>query len=64
MGASDPAAMTEFALAAIGLLPMPLAVCVVIGPAFAREDSLSAAVAGSPHAIRIASPAHLRLWRR
>ncbi|HMF94599.1 MAG TPA: hypothetical protein VKE96_09905 [Vicinamibacterales bacterium] len=60
MGGSDPAGMTEFALAALDLLPMPLAVCVVIGPAFAREGPLSAAVVRSTHAIRIASaPASL-----
>src|SRR5262245_46126445 len=55
MGGSDPAGMTEFALAALDLLPMPLAVCVVVGPAFAREDALSAAVARSTHAVRVAS---------
>src|SRR5262249_43449462 len=53
MGGSDPAAMTEFALAALHLLPMPLSVCVVVGPAFARAEALSAAVARSHHAVRI-----------
>src|SRR5262249_20142345 len=55
MGGSDPAGLTEFALAALDLLPMPLAVCVVTGPAFTRDDSLSVAVARSTPAVRIAS---------
>jgi spore coat polysaccharide biosynthesis predicted glycosyltransferase SpsG len=54
MGGSDPAGMTEFAIAALDLLPMPLAVCVVVGPAFARAEALSSAVARSTHAVRIA----------
>jgi spore coat polysaccharide biosynthesis predicted glycosyltransferase SpsG len=54
MGGSDPAGMTEFALAALDLLPMPLAVRVVVGPAFTRTRSLADAIAQSTHAVRIA----------
>ena len=53
MGGSDPAGMTEFAMAALDLLPMPLAVRVVVGPAFARTESLSGALTHSTHATRI-----------
>ncbi|HKB10178.1 MAG TPA: hypothetical protein VKD69_05980 [Vicinamibacterales bacterium] len=54
MGGSDPAGMTEFALAALDLLSMPLAVRVVVGPAFGRADTLHGVVAESTHAVQIA----------
>jgi spore coat polysaccharide biosynthesis protein SpsF len=65
MGGSDPAGMTEFAMAALALLPTPLAVCVVVGPAFARDESLGDVVAASPHAVRLArAPSSLALLMR
>jgi spore coat polysaccharide biosynthesis protein SpsF len=60
MGGSDPAGMTEFAIAALDLLPMPLAVRVVVGPAFRRAEPLIDAIARSKHAVQIArAPASL-----
>ena len=60
MGGSDPAGMTEFALAALDLLPAPLALSVVVGPAFARADALSRGLGSSHHAVRlIRAPASL-----
>jgi len=53
MGGSDPAGMTEFTVDALNLLPMPLAVQVVVGPAFARPNQLVAAIVRSPHAVRV-----------
>lgn len=53
MGGSDPAGMTEFALDALSLLPTPLAVQVVVGPAFSRAPALTAIVARSKHAVRV-----------
>ena len=55
MGGSDPAGMTEFALEALNLqpLPLPLAVQVVVGPAFKRAPALAEAVARSKHAVRV-----------
>jgi spore coat polysaccharide biosynthesis protein SpsF len=54
MGGSDPLGMTEFAMKALELLPMPLAICVVVGPAFTRAESVIDAIVHSPHAVRIA----------
>jgi len=60
MGGSDPAGMTEFAIGALELLPMPLAVRVVVGPAFKRAEPLIDAIARSKHAVQIArAPASL-----
>jgi len=53
MGGSDPAGMTEFALDALNLLPLPLAVQVVAGPAFSRAAALAGIVARSKHAVRV-----------
>jgi spore coat polysaccharide biosynthesis predicted glycosyltransferase SpsG len=53
MGGSDPAGMTEFAVDALNLLSMPLAVQVVIGPAFARAFELIDATARSKHSIQV-----------
>ena len=53
MGGSDPAGMTEFALEALNLLPLPLAVQVVVGPAFSRASALAEIVARSKHAVRV-----------
>jgi len=53
MGGSDPAGMTVFALDALNLLPRPLAVQVVVGPAFSRASSLAEIVAHSKHAVRV-----------
>jgi UDP-N-acetylglucosamine:LPS N-acetylglucosamine transferase len=53
MGGSDPAGMTAFALDALNLLPRPLAVQVVVGPAFSRASSLAEIVAHSKHAVRV-----------
>jgi len=53
MGGSDPAGMTEFALDALNLLPEPLAVQVVVGPAFSRASALAESVARSKHAVRV-----------
>jgi spore coat polysaccharide biosynthesis predicted glycosyltransferase SpsG len=53
MGGSDPAGMTELALEALNLLKTPMAVQVVIGPAFARAAALAAVVARSVHAVRV-----------
>jgi spore coat polysaccharide biosynthesis protein SpsF len=53
MGGSDPAGMTEFALEALNLLPLPLAVQVVVGPAFGRASALAEIVARSKHAVRM-----------
>jgi spore coat polysaccharide biosynthesis protein SpsF len=53
MGGSDPAGMTEFTVDALNLLPMPLAVQVVVGPAFARPNQLVGAIVRSPHAVRV-----------
>jgi len=54
MGGSDPAGMTEFAVDALEGLPMPLAVRVVVGPAFGRPVQLIDAIARSTHSVRIA----------
>jgi spore coat polysaccharide biosynthesis protein SpsF len=54
MGGSDPAGMTEFAVGALEHLAMPLAVRVVIGPAFSRAEELIDVIARSKHAVRIA----------
>ena len=51
MGGSDPAGMTEFTIDALSLLPMPLSLQVVIGPAFARHDSLDSTIARSKHTV-------------
>jgi spore coat polysaccharide biosynthesis protein SpsF len=60
MGGSDPAGMTEFAVGALDLLPMPLAVRIVVGPAFRRAEPLIDAIARSKHAVQIArAPASL-----
>jgi len=60
MGGSDPGGMTEFAIGALELLPMPLAVRVVVGPAFKRAEPLIDAIARSKHAVQIArAPASL-----
>jgi len=53
MGGSDPAEMTELTLEALNLLPTPLAVQVVIGPAFSRQHALADIVARSKHAVRV-----------
>ena len=53
MGGSDPAGMTEFALEALNLLPLPLAVQVVVGPGFARTLELLDAIARSRHYIHV-----------
>lgn len=54
MGGSDPVGMTEFAVGALELLPMPLAVRVVVGPAFSRAETLIDAIARSKHSIQVA----------
>jgi spore coat polysaccharide biosynthesis predicted glycosyltransferase SpsG len=54
MGGGDPAGMTEFTMSALSLLANPLAICVVVGPAFARAESVIDAIVHSPHAVRIA----------
>jgi len=54
MGGSDPVGMTEFAVGALELLAMALAVRVVVGPAFSRAETLIDAIARSKHAIRVA----------
>jgi spore coat polysaccharide biosynthesis protein SpsF len=60
MGGSDPAGMTEFTIDALNLLPMPLAVQVVIGPAFARPIELVDTVARSKHSVHVVhSPASM-----
>jgi len=53
MGGSDPAGLTEFALGALNLLPMPLAVTVVVGPGFTRPVELIDAAARSAHAVQV-----------
>jgi len=53
MGGSDPAGMTEFALESLNLLVLPLAVQVVVGPAFGRASALAEIVARSKHAVRV-----------
>jgi len=59
-GRSDPAGMTEFAVGALELLPMPLAVHVVVGPAFSRAEPLIDAVVRSKHSVQMArAPASL-----
>jgi spore coat polysaccharide biosynthesis predicted glycosyltransferase SpsG len=65
MGASDPAGMTEFALGALNLLSMPLAVAVVVGPVFSRAMELIDAAARSAHAVQIIrAPASMARWMR
>jgi spore coat polysaccharide biosynthesis protein SpsF len=60
MGGSDPAGMTEFAVGALELLPMPLAVRIVVGPAFRRREPPIDAIAHSKHAVQIVhAPASL-----
>jgi spore coat polysaccharide biosynthesis protein SpsF len=54
MGGSDPAGMTEFAVEALECLAMPLAIRVVVGPAFSRAEELIDVIARSKHAVRIA----------
>lgn len=53
MGGSDPAGMTEFAVDALNLLPLPQAVEIVAGPAFDRAAALARVVARSKHAVRV-----------
>ena len=53
MGGSDPAGMTAFTVDALNLLPMPLAVEVLTGPAFLRPKELIGAVARSTHCVRV-----------
>ena len=65
MGGGDSAGMTEFAIRALALLPMPLAVQVVVGPAFPRTVELIDAVARSKHHIQIAvAPASMAALMR
>jgi spore coat polysaccharide biosynthesis protein SpsF len=65
MGGSDPVGMTEFTVGALELLAMPLAVRVVVGPAFARAETLIDAIARSKHAIQVArAPASLAALMR
>jgi spore coat polysaccharide biosynthesis protein SpsF len=60
MGGSDPAGMTEWVVESLESLPMPLAVCVVVGPAVTRAERLASSIAGSMHSVRIArGPASL-----
>ncbi len=54
MGGSDPVGMTEFAVGALELLPMPVAMRVVVGPAFSRVETLIDAIARSKHSVTIA----------
>lgn len=56
MGGSDPAGMSEFTIAALGLLQMPFAVRLVVGPAFsfARAVPLIDAIVRSHHSVRVA----------
>lgn len=53
MGGSDPAGMTEFTLDALNRLARPLAVQVVVGPAFSRAPALAGMAARSKHAVRV-----------
>jgi spore coat polysaccharide biosynthesis protein SpsF len=53
MGGSDAVGMTAFALQALDLLPMPLSVLVVVGPAFSQALELIDAAARSRHSITI-----------
>jgi len=60
MGGSDPVGMTEFAVGALELLPMPVAMRVVVGPAFSRAEPLIDAIARSKHSVKVArAPASL-----
>jgi spore coat polysaccharide biosynthesis predicted glycosyltransferase SpsG len=60
MGGSDPMGMTEFAVRALALLPMPLAVHVVVGPAFSQAEPLIDTIVRSKHSVQIArAPASL-----
>jgi spore coat polysaccharide biosynthesis protein SpsF len=60
MGGSDPMGMTEFAVDALDLLPMPFAVHVVVGPAFSRAEPLIDRIVRSKHSVQIArAPATL-----
>lgn len=60
MGGSDPVGMTEFAVGALELLPMPVAMRVVVGPAFNRVETVIDAIARSKHSVTIArAPASL-----
>jgi spore coat polysaccharide biosynthesis predicted glycosyltransferase SpsG len=54
MGGSDAAGMTAFTLQALELLPMPLSVLVVVGPAFSHALELIDAAARSRHSVQIA----------
>jgi spore coat polysaccharide biosynthesis protein SpsF len=54
MGGGDAAGMTAFTLQALELLPMPLSVLVVVGPAFSHALELIDAAARSRHSVQIA----------
>lgn len=65
MGGSDAAGMTAFTLQALELLPMPLSVLVVVGPAFTHALELIDAAARSRHSVRIArTPASMAALMR
>jgi len=65
MGGSDPMGMTEFAVRALDLLPMPFAVHVVVGPAFSRAEPLIDTIVRSKHSVQIArAPASLATLMR
>lgn len=53
MGGSDPASMAVFTVRALGRLEMPLAIRVVMGPAFTHAEELLDAVARSHHSIQV-----------
>ena len=53
MGGSDPAGMTEFALDALELLDVPLAVRVIVGPACTRAEKIVDTIARSRHSIEV-----------
>lgn len=53
MGGSDPASMAVFTVRTLGRLEMPLAIRVVIGPAFTHAEELLDAVARSHHSIQV-----------
>jgi spore coat polysaccharide biosynthesis protein SpsF len=53
MGGSDPAGMTAFVVDALNLLPTPVAIEVVVGPAFGRPAALADTAARSRHAVRV-----------
>lgn len=60
MGGSDPEGMTEFAMAALDEVEPPVAIRIVVGPAFIRAEELIDVIARSHHSVQVScAPAEM-----